>query len=266
MNFSAWSIRNPIAPILAFVLLTVVGIQSFNKLPITRFPNIDVPIVAVSVRQSGAAPAELEMQVTKEVEDAVAGITGVDTIQSTVTDGNSQTVVMFRIETPTDKAVQDVKDAMDRIRGSLPAGIDDPTVTKIDVEGQAVQSFAISSPNMTLEELSWFVDDTVKRALQGEAGIGRIDRYGGSTREVQLMLDPVKMDFIRNFSRRRQHAASDAELGYGFGPQPDCGWRTSDPHTRRRAFGRGIVEHHDRNWQWTFRQIVGTWHNYRYLS
>ena len=194
MNFSAWSIRNPIAPLLAFALLMVVGVQAFYKLPITRFPNIDVPIVAISVSQSGAAPAEMEMQVTKEIEDAVAGISGVDTVTSTVTDGNSQTVVMFRIETPTNQAVQDVKDAIDRIRNSLPASINTPVVTKIDVEGQAIQSFAVSSPNMTLEELSWFVDDTIKRALQGQAGVGRIDRYGGSTREVQLMLDPVKMD------------------------------------------------------------------------
>ncbi|MEN9895113.1 MAG: hypothetical protein RIR97_965, partial [Pseudomonadota bacterium] len=194
MNFSAWSIRNPIAPLLAFALLMVVGVQAFYKLPITRFPNIDVPIVAISVSQSGAAPAEMEMQVTKEIEDAVAGISGVDTVQSTVTDGNSQTVVIFRIETPTNQAVQDVKDAIDRVRNSLPASINTPVVTKIDVEGQAIQSYAVSSPNMTLEELSWFVDDTIKRALQGQAGVGRIDRYGGSTREVQLMLDPVKMD------------------------------------------------------------------------
>ena len=105
MNFSAWSIRNPIAPILGFFILMVLGWQSFNALPITRFPNIDVPLVAVSVGQAGAAPAELETQVTKEIEDAVAGITGVKNISSTVTDGSSQTVIEFRMEIPTDKAV-----------------------------------------------------------------------------------------------------------------------------------------------------------------
>ncbi|MBW8318874.1 MAG: efflux RND transporter permease subunit, partial [Rhizobium sp.] len=107
MNFSAWSIRNPIAPILGFVLLMVVGLQSFFALPITRFPNIDVPLVAITVQQSGSSPAELEMQVTKEIEDAVASITGVDELSSTVTDGLSQTVVMFRMEIPTEQAVQD---------------------------------------------------------------------------------------------------------------------------------------------------------------
>jgi multidrug efflux pump subunit AcrB len=105
MNFSAWSIRNPIAPILAFAILMFLGWQSFNTLPITRFPTIDVPLVAVTVNQSGAAPAELEAQVTKEIEDAVAGITGVKNIISTVTDGVSTTAVEFRMEVPTDKAV-----------------------------------------------------------------------------------------------------------------------------------------------------------------
>src|SRR5690606_37873504 len=113
MNFSAWAIRNPVAPLLAFFMLLMLGWQSFNSLPITRFPNIDVPLVAVTVAQSGAAPAELETQVTKEVEDAVAGIAGVKNVTSTVTDGQSQTLVEFRMEVPTDKAVQDTKDAID---------------------------------------------------------------------------------------------------------------------------------------------------------
>ena len=129
MNFSAWSIRNPIAPILGFFLLIVVGLQSFFALPITRFPNIDVPLVAITVQQSGASPAELEMQVTKEIEDAVASITGVDELSSTVTDGQSQTVVMFRMEVPTEQAVQDVKDAIDGIRGDLPASVEEPIVS-----------------------------------------------------------------------------------------------------------------------------------------
>ncbi|MFS2153988.1 efflux RND transporter permease subunit [Rhizobium sp. Rhizsp42] len=219
MNFSAWSIRNPIAPLLAFALLVFVGIQAFYKLPITRFPNIDVPVVSITVTQSGASPAELEMQVTKEVEDAVASISGIDEIQSTVTDGQSQTVVVFRIEKPTAEAVQDTKDAVDKIRSDLPAGIEEPIVTKVDVEGQAIQTFAVSSPNMTLEELSWFVDDTVKRALQGQPGIGRIDRYGGADREVRVSLDPGKLDAygITAADVNQQLRGTNVNLGSGRG-------------------------------------------------
>ena len=219
MNFSAWSIRNPIAPLLAFSLLLFVGIQAFYKLPITRFPNIDVPVVSITVTQSGASPAELEMQVTKEVEDAVASISGIDEIQSTVTDGQSQTVVVFRIEKPTAEAVQDTKDAVDKIRSDLPAGIEEPIVSKVDVEGQAIQTFAVSSPNMTLEELSWFVDDTVKRALQGQPGIGRIDRYGGADREVRVSLDPGKLDAygITAADVNQQLRGTNVNLGSGRG-------------------------------------------------
>jgi multidrug efflux pump subunit AcrB len=215
MNFSAWSIRNPVAPLLAFFLLTVLGIKSFYDLPITRFPNIDVPIVSVSVSQSGAAPAELEMQVTREVEDAVAGIAGVDFIQSTVNDGVSTTAIMFKIEVPSDKALQDVKDAIDRIQSDLPATAETPQVTKIDVESNAIQTFAISSPNMTLEELSWFVDDTVKRVLQGKPGVGRIDRFGGADREVHIELDPAKLNSygITAADVNRQVRNTNADMG-----------------------------------------------------
>lgn len=219
MNFSAWSIRNPIAPLLAFALLMFMGIQSFNKLPITRFPNIDVPVVSISVTQSGASPSELEMQVTKEIEDAVASISGIDEITSTVTDGVSTTVVLFRIEKPTEEAVQDTKDAIDRIRSDLPASAEEPVVTKVDVEGQAIQSFSVTSPNMTLEELSWFVDDTIKRALQGQPGIGRIDRYGGADREVRVALDAAKLNSygITAPEVNAQLRSTNVDLGSGRG-------------------------------------------------
>jgi multidrug efflux pump subunit AcrB len=217
MNFSAWSIRNPVAPLLAFFLLMVLGWQSFNALPITRFPNIDVPLVAVSVSQSGAAPAEMENQVTKEIEDAVAGITGVKRVTSTVTDGLSTTVVEFRMDVPTDKAVQDTKDAVDQIRGDLPGGIEAPIVTRIDVEGQAIMTFSVSAPDMTMEEISWFVDDTVTRALQGKPGIGRVTRIGGADREIRVELDPVKLDSygVTAQAISAQIAATNTNLGAG---------------------------------------------------
>ncbi len=217
MNFSAWSIRNPVAPILGFFLLLVVGLNAFRDLPVTRFPNIDVPLVAVSVVQAGAAPAELETQVTRVVEDAVAGINGVKNIQSTISDGASTTVIEFRMDVTTDKAVQDVKDAVDQAIGDLPADVDAPVVTRIDVEGQAIMTFAVAAPNLTIEEQSWFVDDVIKRALQGQAGIGRIDRYGGADREIRVELDPVKMDSfgITAAAVSQQVRATNADLGAG---------------------------------------------------
>jgi multidrug efflux pump subunit AcrB len=217
MNFSAWSIRNPVAPLLGFFLLMLLGWQSFQTLPITRFPNIDVPLVAITVAQPGAAPAEMETQITKEVEDSVAGITGVKNVTSTISDGVSTTTVEFRMEIATDKAVQDVKDAVDRIRGDLPSEIEAPIVTRIDVEGQAILTYAVSSPGQTLEELSWFVDDTLTRALQGRPGIGRVDRYGGADREIRVELDPVMLGShgITALAVSQQLALTNANLGSG---------------------------------------------------
>jgi multidrug efflux pump subunit AcrB len=217
MNFSAWAIRNPVAPLLAFFMLLLIGWQSFNTLPITRFPNIDVPIVSIAVAQPGAAPAEIETQITKEIEDAVAGITGVKNVTSTVSDGLSTTAVEFYMEIPTDKAVQDTKDAIDRIRGDLPGDIEAPIVARVDVEGGAILTYSVSSPDMTLEELSWFVDDTMKRALQGKPGIGRVDRYGGADREIRIELDPVKLGSygITALAVSQQLALTNANVGSG---------------------------------------------------
>ena len=217
MNFSAWSIKNPVAPLLLFFMLMVLGWQSFIALPITRFPTIDVPVVAVTLSQSGSAPAEMETQVTKKIEDAVAGISGVKNVSSTVADGLSTTVIEFRMDVPTDKAVQDVKDAIDRVRGDLPGEVEAPIVTRIEVEGQAIMNFAVTAPDMTLEEVSWFVDDTIVRALQGRPGIGRVDRYGGAEREIRIELDPVKLDSygITAQAVSAQLSKTNADLGSG---------------------------------------------------
>ncbi|GGD15410.1 efflux RND transporter permease subunit [Aureimonas glaciei] len=192
-NFSAWAIRNPVPPILLFVVLVALGIVSFFTLPITRFPNIDVPVIAVTVTQSGSAPSELETQVTKKVEDAIAGVSGIKHITSTVTDGQSVSAAEFRLEIDTDRALNDVKDAIAKIRMDLPRTIDEPIIQRIEVENQSIVTYAASSPGKTPEQLSWFVDDTVVRALQGLKGVGRVERVGGVEREIQVRLDPDRL-------------------------------------------------------------------------
>ena len=233
-NFSAWSIRNPVPPILLFIVLMALGLMSFAKLPITRFPNIDIPLVSVTVTDPGVAPSELETQVTKRVEDAVANISGVKNVISTITEGNSQTVVEFRLEVDTQTAVNDVKDAVERIRSDLPATADEPIVSRIDVEGQAIVTYAVSAPAMTLEELSWFVDDTVIRKLQGLKGVARVDRNGGVTREIKVETRSGPAD--RAWRHRRRHQPRDA-LGQCRHDRRQRRFRRPrpvDPHARRR--------------------------------
>ncbi len=219
INFSAWSIRKPVPSILLFVVLCVLGLLSFSKLPVTRFPNIDVPLVSVTVTQSGAAPSELESQVSKRVEDAVANITGVKHVLSTLTDGQSQTVIEFRLEVNTDRAVNDVKDAIAKIRADLPRTIDEPVIQRIDVEGQSILTYGASSPGMTLEQLSWHVDDVVARELQGLKGVGRVDRYGGVDREIRISLDPDRLLALGTTAGEvnRQIRATNVDLAGGRG-------------------------------------------------
>src|SRR5215470_3571858 len=159
VNVSAWSIRQPLPAIVLAIVIMFLGWMSFNKLPITRLPNVDVPVVSVTIAQFGAAPAELESQVTKSVEDAVSGIEGAHHVTSSIADGISNTTVTFRLETNTDRALNDVKDAVARVRASLPQGVDDPLVQRVDVVGLPIVTYAAIAPGKTPEQLSWFVDD-----------------------------------------------------------------------------------------------------------
>jgi hydrophobe/amphiphile efflux-1 (HAE1) family protein len=194
LNVSAWSIRRPIPAAVVFVILTLLGVVSFRQMAVTRFPNIDIPIVQVAVTQSGAAPSELESQVTKKVEDAVSNVPGVWHMISTVTDGSSVTVVQFTVgAVDVDRALNDVKDQIAKIRADLPRTIDEPIVSRIQAEGLPFFTYAASAPGMTAEQLSWFVDDTVARELQSAKGVGEFKRFGGVDREIRVALDPDKL-------------------------------------------------------------------------
>ncbi len=219
LNVSAWSIRQPVPAVIACLILMVVGWSSFKQLPITRFPNIDVPIVQTRVYQSGAAPVELETQVTKKIEDAVAGVNGVKHITSVVTEGSSITTIEFRLEINSDRAVNDVKDAVAKVRSDLPRGIDEPVVARLDIEGLPIVTYAARAPGMTPEQISWFVDDVVVRTLQGVKGVGSINRVGGVDREIRVALDPDRLNAfgVTAGDVNRQIRATNVDLAGGRG-------------------------------------------------
>jgi hydrophobe/amphiphile efflux-1 (HAE1) family protein len=216
---SAWAIRRPLPSIVLFLVLTVLGLYGFANLPVTRFPNIDAPFVAVTVTQSGAAPAELETQVTKKIEDAVAGLTGVKHVTSTIAEGSSTSTVEFRLETQVDRALNDVKDAIARIRADLPRTIDEPVVQRIDIAGLPIVVYAARAPQMSVEDLSWFVDDVVARDLQGVRGVSKIERVGGVEREIRVTLDPDRLAAfgVTAADVNRQLRATHVDLAGGRG-------------------------------------------------
>ncbi len=193
LNISAWAIRKPIPSLVLFVVLTALGIVHFRSLPVTQMPNIDVPIVMVSISQPGAAPSELETQITKKVENAVAGVSGVKHITSSLSEGSSVTTIEFHLETAVDRAVNDTRDAVTKIRTELPQAIEEPLIQRVDIEGLPIVTYAVASPTMNAEELSWFVDDTVARTLQGIRGVAQVKREGGVDREIRVALDPDRL-------------------------------------------------------------------------
>ncbi|MFM5886248.1 MAG: efflux RND transporter permease subunit [Novosphingobium sp.] len=196
-NISAWSIRNPIIPIVLFIGLLLAGVVSFSQMDVNDNPNIDFPAVNVSIVQPGAAPREIETQITQKVEAAIRSINGVDEIQSTASEGSSNTFVQFAIGTNTIEAVSDVKNAVDQIRSDLPDGILEPQVSKIEIGGNGpIGYFAVSADDMTMEQLSWFVDDTVAKRLLGIQGMAAVSREGGVDREIRVVLDPARMQSL----------------------------------------------------------------------
>ena len=192
-NISAWAIKNPLATTLLAITLVILGLQSFSTLPITRVPNVDFAIISVTVAQFGAAPAEIESQVTKTIEDAVSGVEGVQHIASSISDWVSITTIELRLGTDTDRALNEVRDAISRVRGALPSNIDEPLVHRVVTEGLPIVTYAVIAPGKTPEELTWFVDDVVQRALQGVRGVGRVERIGGAEREILVSLDPTRL-------------------------------------------------------------------------
>ncbi len=196
-NISAWSIRNPIVPIVLFIGLTLAGLVSFSRMDVNNSPDIDFPAVNVTISQPGAAPTEIETQITQKVEAAVRSVNGVDEIQSTAREGSSNTTVQFEIGRDSNVAVNEVKNAIDQVRGDLPDGILEPRVTKVEIGGNGpIGYFAVAADDMTMEQLSWFIDDTISRRLLSIEGMAAVSRAGGVDREIRVVLDPARMQAL----------------------------------------------------------------------
>ncbi len=193
VRISAWAVRRPIPVVALFIALTLAGLIAYLQLPVKRFPNVALPIISVSVTQSGAAPSEMETQITRPVENALAGVAGVKHVSSTVVLGSSSTTIEFVLHSDMQKAMDDVRTAIDRIRVQLPTGIDPPTVQRVDIESAPIVTYAIEAHRMSAADLSWFIDDTVARALQAQPGVAQVTRVGGVEREINVILDPVRM-------------------------------------------------------------------------
>ena len=193
MNFATWSIRNPIPSILLFMLLTLAGFAGFRALPIQNFPDMELPTVNVTLSLPGAAPAQLETEVARKVEDSLATLTGLKHISTAITDGTVTITVEFVLEKPLSEALIESKNAVDGVRSDLPADLLQPTVSVVQIAGDPLATYAISSSKLNEEALSWFVDDTVGKTLLSVKGVGKFERVGGVLREIRITVDPTQM-------------------------------------------------------------------------
>ena len=192
-NISSWAIKNPIPVILLFILLTIAGIAGFKGMRINNNPDVDLPFVVVTAVRPGAAPSELETQVTRLIEDSIAGLGQVRHTNSTVVDGASTTFIEFELGVDHERVTNDVRNAMSNLRGSLPQDMQEPIVTRIDISGDPLITYVVKAPTLTPEQRSWFVDNDVSRALLALRGVGEVNRQGGVSREIEVALDPDRL-------------------------------------------------------------------------
>ena len=196
MNVSAWCIRNPIAAIMFFVMLCFAGVLGYQNMKVQNFPDLDVPNIIITASLPGGSPAQLETEVARKIENAIAGIQGLKNIYTKVQDGVVTITAEFRLEKTTQEALDETRSAVQQVRSDLPADLRDPVVSKVNISGGAVLAYTIRIPSMDDEGLSWFVDDTLTRRLLSVPGVGSVSRVGGVTREVRITLNSANMQAL----------------------------------------------------------------------
>jgi len=196
MNVSSWCIRNPIPALMLFVLLSFGGLLSFQSMKVQNMPDLDLPTVTVTASLPGASPSQLESEVARKIENAIATLQGLKHITTKVQDGSVIITAEFRLEKPVQEAVDDIRSAVSKVRSDLPADLRDPVVTKLDLAGSPILAFTVASAQRDDEALSWFVEDTIAKKLLSVRGVGQVSRVGGASREVAIALDPVKLQSL----------------------------------------------------------------------
>ncbi len=217
MNFSTWSIKNPIPAVMLFVLLTVAGLMGFRAMKVQMFPDLELPVVTVTATLPGASPSQLETDVVRKIENSVARISGVKHIYAKLQDSSAVISVEFRLEKPLQEAVDDVREAVNRISTDLPGDLREPVIAKLEIAGSPILTYTVASSGMDDEALSWFVDNTIAKDMLRIRGVGAVSRVGGATREVQVALDALKLQALNasasDISRQLRQIQQDASGG-----------------------------------------------------
>jgi HAE1 family hydrophobic/amphiphilic exporter-1 len=189
---AAISVRRPVFATVIILSLTVIGAFAFTRLGLDRFPKVDFPTVVVTTRLPGAAPEEVETEITDKIEEAVNTISSIDELRSNSSEGVSQVIISFLLEKDADIAAQEVRDRINRVLPLLPRTIEQPTVEKFDPDSAPVMTLAVSA-DKPLRDITEYADKTLRRQLESVSGVGQVLVVGGRARQVNIVLDADRL-------------------------------------------------------------------------
>lgn len=195
MNLSAVSIRRPVFTVMVMTALLVLGVMGFKRLGTDLFPDVSFPVVVVNVAYPGASPTEVETLVTKEIEDAVVSLNGIDRVRSFSRESLSTTIVIFHLGVDLSEAATEVRERVAQVRHELPDDVKEPMISRFDVSAAPIMTYTLGGKR-PLPELRKFAEDVIKPALEQVAGVAAIEVRGGATREVHVELDRAKVDAL----------------------------------------------------------------------
>ena len=227
MNISAWSIRNPAPALMLFAMLSFAGWLSFSAMKIQNFPDLELPTISVTASLPGASPTKLEADVARKIENSIASLQGLKHITTKIQDGTVNITTEFRLEKPVQEALDDVRSAVSKVRPDMPGDLREPVVTKLDLAASPILALTAASNKRDNEALSWFVEDAVAKRLMSVRGVGAVNRVGGVSRQINIDLDPLKLealgasatDISRQLSEmQRESAGGRTDLGSGEQP------------------------------------------------
>ena len=193
LNISAGAIRNPIPPIVLILGLLFAGLTAYFRLPVNQLPNIEFGAFQVTVAQPGASPSDMETTIAQRVEAALSVVEGVKRVNTTINPGVATTFVELESNADVGRAVDDARDALQRVRQDLPADITEPVITRQEAAAEPVAYFAVERAGATPQDISWFIDNDLQRELLAIRGVSQVQRLGGVEREVRVEVDPSRL-------------------------------------------------------------------------
>lgn len=193
MNLSKWAINNPLPFVLFFILASILGALSFNRLPVQNMPDIDLPAISINVAYPGVKAKEIEVEITKKIEESLSSLSDIKSVSSTISEGVSSTVVEFELNSDSNLVLQEVKDAVAKIKGEFPADVLEPSVEKIKTASRPLVAYALSSKDINEQDLTYLIKNYISNEIRSIKGIASISLAGERDGVVEVILDPQKL-------------------------------------------------------------------------